>query len=103
MQGLRAQSDSFLAAIWLECYVLLHYIEHGAVQPLLDRISVLPRENLGLVCFRVELSIMGAWKSLCKALEHIRLACWPLYDWNATFCYTLLSEQGAHRVHFGAR
>ena len=27
MQGLRAHSDSFLATIWLECYVLLHYFE----------------------------------------------------------------------------
>ena len=27
MQGLRAHSDSFLAAMWLECYVLLHYFE----------------------------------------------------------------------------
>ena len=27
MQGLRAHSDSFLAAIWPECYVLLHYFE----------------------------------------------------------------------------
>ena len=60
MQGLRAHSDSFLAAMWLECYVLLHYFErarqgptgwilgpgkHGASQSLLDRTSVLPREN----------------------------------------------------------
>ena len=29
MQGLRAHSDSFLAAIWLECYVLLHYFERA--------------------------------------------------------------------------
>ena len=29
MQGLRAQSDSFLAAMWLECYVLLHYFERA--------------------------------------------------------------------------
>ena len=29
MQGLRAHSDSFLAAMWLECYVLLHYFERG--------------------------------------------------------------------------
>ena len=29
MQGLRAHSDSFLAAIWLECYVLLHYVERA--------------------------------------------------------------------------
>ena len=59
MQGLRAQSDSFLAAMWLECYVLLYYFEraratnsgfwelgkHGTSQPDLDRTSVLPREN----------------------------------------------------------
>ena len=29
MQGLRAHSDSFLAAILLECYVLLHYFERA--------------------------------------------------------------------------
>ena len=29
MQGLRAHSDSFLAAMWLECYVLLHYVERA--------------------------------------------------------------------------
>ena len=29
MQGLRAHSDSFLAAMCLECYVLLHYFERG--------------------------------------------------------------------------
>ena len=29
MQGLRAQSDSFLAAMWLECYVLLQYFERA--------------------------------------------------------------------------
>ena len=29
MQGLRAHSDSFLAAIWLDCYVLLHYFERA--------------------------------------------------------------------------
>ena len=29
MQGLRAHSDSFLAAMWLECYVLLHYFERA--------------------------------------------------------------------------
>ena len=59
MQGLRAHSDSFLAAMWLECYALLHYFErtrghkwcilepgkHGAGQPDLDRTSVLPREH----------------------------------------------------------
>ena len=59
IQGLRAHSDSFLAAMWLECYVLLHYFErarghkgwilepgkHGPGQSLLDRTSVLPREN----------------------------------------------------------
>ena len=59
MQGLRAHSDSFLAAVWLECYVLLHYFErargtkgwiwepgkHEAFQPDLDRTSVWHREN----------------------------------------------------------
>ena len=29
MQGLRAQSDSFLAAMCLECYVLLHNFERA--------------------------------------------------------------------------
>ena len=29
MQGLRAHSDSFLAAMWLECYVLLHDFERA--------------------------------------------------------------------------
>ena len=29
MQGLRAHSDSFLAAMCLECYVLLHYVERA--------------------------------------------------------------------------
>ena len=54
-------------------------------------------------CIEVELSIMGAWKSLCKAFEHIATAFWPPCGWNATFCYTILSEQGAQRVDVGAR
>ena len=29
MQGLGAHKNSFLAAIWLECYVLLHYFERA--------------------------------------------------------------------------
>ena len=29
MQSLRAQSDNFLAAIWLECYVLLHCFDRA--------------------------------------------------------------------------
>ena len=29
MQGLRAHSDSFLAAMWLGCYVLLHDFERA--------------------------------------------------------------------------
>ena len=29
MQDLRAHSDSFLAAMWLACYVLLHYFERA--------------------------------------------------------------------------
>ena len=59
MQGLGAHKNSFLAAIWLECYVLLHYFERArgpkvciietgkpaAAQPLLDRTSVFPWEN----------------------------------------------------------
>ena len=59
MQGRGAHGDSFLAAMWLECYVLLHYSErtkghkgwileqckHGTSQRDLDRTSVLLREN----------------------------------------------------------
>ena len=56
-------------------------------------------KNRGGVCK----SIMGALKSLCKALEHIRMAFWSLCGWNATFCYIILSEAGAHGVDFGAR
>ena len=44
---------------------------------------------------------MGALKSLCKALEHIRMAFCSLYRWNATFCDIILSEAKAHRVDFG--
>ena len=61
------------------------------------------RETNGFLCFQVELTITGAWKSLCKALEHIATAFWPPCGWNATFCYTILSEQGAQRVDFGTR
>ena len=50
-----------------------------------------------------DLSIMGALTSLCKALEHLRMAFWSLYRWNATFCYIILSEARAHRVDFGAK
>ena len=82
---------------------ILEPSKHGPSKRDLDRTSVLPRENLGFLCFRVELTITGAWKSLCKALEHIATAFWPPCGWNATFCYTILSEQGAQRVDFGAR
>ena len=57
MQGLRAHSDSFLAAIWLECYVLLHYFERArgtkggfwsqVSMERLNRTSTLPRFCLG--------------------------------------------------------
>ena len=57
MQGLRAHSDSFLAAMWLECYVLLHYFERArgtkggfcsqvSMEPG-DRTSTVPRFCLG--------------------------------------------------------
>ena len=57
MQGLRAHSDSFLAAMWLECYVLLHYFEraratkggfwsHVSMEPH-SRTSTVPRFCLG--------------------------------------------------------
>ena len=57
MQGLRAHSDSFLAAMWLECYVLLHYFEraratkggfgsHVSMEPH-SRTSTVPRFGLG--------------------------------------------------------
>ena len=29
MQGLGAHKNNFLAAIWLECFVLLHYFERA--------------------------------------------------------------------------
>ena len=29
MQGIGAHSDSFLAAVWLECYAFLHYFERA--------------------------------------------------------------------------
>ena len=84
MQGLVAHKNSLLAAIWLECYVLLHYFQRargpnygfwGQVSmERCNRPSTVPRFYQGktefFLCFRVELSIMSAWKSLCKALEH---------------------------------
>ena len=45
---------------------------------------------------------MGALKSPCKALEHLRMAFWSLCRWNDMFRYIILSEAGAHRVDFGA-
>ena len=57
MQGLRALSDSFLAAMWLECYVLLHYFERARATKggfwshtsmhLANRNSTVPRFCLG--------------------------------------------------------
>ena len=44
---------------------------------------------------------MGALKSFCKALDHIRMLFWSLCRWNARFCHTILSEARAHRVDFG--
>ena len=57
LQGLGELSDSFLAAIWLECYVLLHYFErasatkdgfwsHVSMEPH-NRTSTVPRFCLG--------------------------------------------------------
>ena len=57
MQGLRAHSDSFLAAMWLECYVLLQYFEraratkdgfwsHVSMEPH-NRTSTVPRFCVG--------------------------------------------------------
>ena len=37
-------------------------------------------------------------KSQCKALEHIRAACWLLCGWNSTFLYIIVSEEGANKV-----
>ena len=113
MQGLRAHSDSFLAAMCLECYVLLHYFERARAtkggfwsQVSMERAngsSTVPRFCLGKAKAFLCLSIMGTWKSLCKAFEHIATAFWPLCDWSVTFCYTTLSEQGAQRVDVGTR
>ena len=61
MQGLRAHSDSFLAAMWLECYVLLHYFEraratkdgfwsHVSMEPH-NRTSTVPRFCIGKTAF----------------------------------------------------
>ena len=59
MQGLRAHSDSFLAAMWLECYVLLHNFEraratkdgfwsHVSMEPH-NRTSTVPRFCIGKI------------------------------------------------------
>ena len=51
MQGLRAHSDSFLAAMWLECYVLLHYFERG-IGPTVgvwDQVTVVQAERSATV------------------------------------------------------
>ena len=63
MQGLRAQSDSFLAAMWLECYVLLHYFERARAtkggfwsqvsMETANRTSTVPRFCLGKLKFFV--------------------------------------------------
>ena len=49
-------------------------------------------------CQLHDLSIMCAIKSQCKALEHIETVFWPLCGWNTTFCYIILSEEGANKV-----
>ena len=78
MQGLRAHSDSFLAAMWLECYVLLHYFERAratkggfwsqvSMEPH-NRTSTVPRFCVGKTKVFLDSSITGAWKSSCKAL-----------------------------------
>ena len=99
MQGIIAHSDSFLAAMWLECYVLLHYFERarGTKGGFWSQVSMEPSKGSSTVprfclrktdvflCFRAELTTTGAWKSLCKALSHIATAFWPLCGWNATF------------------
>ena len=70
MQGLRAHSDSFLAAIWLECYVLLHYFERArgpkggfwnqVSMHLANRTSTVPRFCLGKTEF---FCVLGAdWR-----------------------------------------
>ena len=47
-----------------------------------------------------DLSIMDALKSRCKALEHIRMAFWPLCCSNTTCCYIILKEQGGSQGGF---
>ena len=49
-------------------------------------------------CQLHDLSIMPARKSQCKALEHIETVFGPLCGWNTTFCYMILSEEGANKV-----
>ena len=67
-----------------------------------NRTSTVPRFCLGKTRFFLCLSIMGTWKALCKAFEHIATAFWPLCGWNATFCYTILSERGGTKGGFGS-
>ena len=92
-------ADAFTMTLWVHNShpPPITYCETGAP------IHNVGGETIGFLCFRVELTITGAWKSLCKALEHIATAFWPPCAWNATFCYTILSEQRAQRVDFGAR
>ena len=49
-------------------------------------------------CQLHDLSIMCAIKSQYKAVEHIETVFWPLCGWNTTFCYIILSEEGANKV-----
>ena len=92
------------------CYTLLNeqggttggFWSHVSMEPH-NRTSTVPRFCPGKTEVFWGSSITGAWKSVCKALEHIATAFWPPCGWNATFCYTILSEQGAQRVDFGAR
>ena len=41
-----------------------------------------------------DLTTMCAMKSLCEALDYIRIAFWPLCGWNNTFCYIISNEEG---------
>ena len=43
--------------------------------------------------------LMGNIVVTLRPVAHFR----PLCSWNATFCYIILSEAKAHRVHFGAK
>ena len=69
MQGIGAHKNGVLVAMWLECYVLLHYFERG-------------RGPKGGFWSQVK-----PLKSLCKAWEHIKMA-FLVAMWLE--CYVLL-------------